>query len=166
MKQTSKKVISLVAVLLIVMFSCVSAFAAESPTGSKDVNVIIRPTGGGTGTYDVEVVYGEGPNGGKVINFYPKPNSEYTFEKWELKGDYDIIKGSLDDPEFTIEAYSDIEATPYYTKAGATSSTVVSNTGKTSPQTSDNTYVVFALVAVIAASAGVVVVKRRIDRKG
>lgn len=175
MTNKTKRIASVLVALILVAFSCVSAFAAESPTGSKDVSIIIHPSEGGTGTYEIEVEYGQGPNGGKVINFFPKPNDGYTFDKWELKGDYDIIKGSLKEAEFSIEAYSDIEATPYYTKGtgtdtpsatNATSASVVSNTGKTSPQTGDSTYVVFAVVAVLVAAAGVVVVKRKMNDKG
>lgn len=110
----TKKVLAVLVAMLIVMFSCVSAFAAISPSGKPSLNVTVIPTEGGTGSYDITTEIEEGPNGGTIVEFVPKPNPGYTFVEWELEGDYTIVEGSLTSGEFTVEAFSDLVATPYY----------------------------------------------------
>lgn len=159
----TKKVLAVLVAMLIVMFSCVSAFAAISPSGKPSLNVTIIPTTGGTGSYDITTEIEEGPNGGTIVEFVPKPNPGYTFVEWELEGDYTIVEGSLTSGEFTVEAFSDLVATPYYVSDNGTpGGSVDTNTGQTSPQTGDNTNVIFVVAIVLVAMAGAVVVTRKI----
>ncbi len=165
MKRTSTKVISVLFALVIMALSCTTAFAAISPTGSPELNVVIIPTGGGTGTYEYETEIEQGPNGGTIVHFTPKPNDGYTFVRWELTGKYTITEGSLTSGSFTIEAFSDIVATPYYVKAGeSTPSETEHNSSKTSPQTGIPYAVPVAVVVVLVAGAGVFVVKRKLSK--
>lgn len=159
----TKKALAVLVAMLIVMFSCVSAFAAISPSGKPSLDVTIIPTEGGTGSYDITTEIEAGPNGGTIVEFTPKPNPGYTFEKWELEGEYDIVDGSLTTDKLKVEAYSDLVATPYYVSASGTpGSSVDANTSQTSPQTGDNTNVMFAVAIVLVAMAGAVVVTRKI----
>lgn len=161
--RNTKKIAAVLVAMLIVMFSCVSAFAAISPSGKPSLNVTIIPTEGGTGSYEITTEIEKGPNGGTLVNFTPKPNPGYTFVNWEIKGEYDIVSGDLGSYKLTVEAYSDLVATPYYkTAGGTTGGSVDANTSQTSPQTGDATNVMFAVAFVLVAMAGAVVVARKI----
>lgn len=165
MKKSVKRISASLVALLVLMLSCCTVFAAESPTGAPDIKVVVIPTEGGTGTYETTTEVGKGPNGGTLVNFYPKPNQGYTFVEWKLEGQYQITKGSLTTPEFQIEAFSDIEATPYYTKGGTTGGEVVSNDSKTSPKTGDASAVAFVSVAVLLAAGGALFTLKKISSK-
>ncbi len=163
MKNICKKTLSVAVAVLIVVFSCCTAFALESPTGGKDLNVTVHPTQGGTGSYEFTTAVGAGPNGGTLVDIHAKPYDGYTFEKWEIKGDYDIVKGSLTSSEIQVDAFSDLDVYPYYLDAdGKPAGNVDSNTGKTSPKTGDASAVCVAVIAVMISAAGVYVVSRKI----
>lgn len=159
----TKKVLAVLVAMLIVMFSCVSAFAAISPSGKPSLNVTIIPTGGGTGSYDITTEIEKGPNGGTLVDFTPKPNPGYTFEKWEIEGEYTVVEGDMGSEKLTVEAFSDLVVTPHYTsESGTPGGSIDANTGQTSPQTGDSTNVMFAVTVVLVAMAGAVVVTRKI----
>lgn len=172
MKQVSKSAIAIMVAVLLLMFSSISVFAAESPTATPEINIQIKPTEGGTGSYEFESEFGQGENGGTIVHFEPKPNDGYTFSHWELEGQYTITEGSLNDGSFTIEAFSDIVATPYYTKDGSSGGSSSggsinvpdNNSGNTSPQTGDSSLLFVAGTVVVLAAFGAFAVKRRIDK--
>lgn len=166
MKRKSVKLLSVLVVMIIAALSCTSVFAAVSPTGAPTLNVVVIPTTGGTGTYEITTEIEKGPNGGTLVNFVPKANDGYEFTEWKLVGDYKIVEGTLTTGKFTIEAFSDIEATPYYTKPGSSSTagTVQTNTSSTSPKTGTSPVLPIAIVAVAFSAAGAVVVKRKLSK--
>lgn len=164
MKHTNKKIAAVFLAVMIMMLSCVTAFAAVSPTGSPSIEVVVIPTGGGTGTYEYETEVGKGPDGGTIVSFTPKPGDGYEFVEWEIEGNYKIISGSLKEGNLVIEAFGDIVATPYYQKDGATAATIITNGGKTAPQTGNDTFVIIAGIVVLLATAGVVIVKRKLEK--
>lgn len=195
MTNTTKKIASLLVALILVAFSCVTVFAEEvpSPTGVESIKIsILSSAEGGSATYEFKSDYNAGPKGGTLVKFTSKANDGYTFSEWQFTGDYTVYSGSLNDPTLEIEAFSDITATPMFTKnpeetttpgseettapgsnettataatVEGTSAVVSVNSGKTSPQTGSNTYVTIAMFAVLAAAAGVIVVKRRMNSK-
>lgn len=170
MKQVSKSVISIMIAVLLLAFSSVSVFAAESPSASPEIKVEVIPTEGGTGSYEFESDFGQGENGGTIVHFEPKPNDGYTFSHWELEGQYTIIEGSLNSGSFTIEAFSDIKATPYYTKNGSSGSSAGgstnvpadTNNSGTSPQTGDSNLLFVAGAVVVLSTFGALAVRRRL----
>lgn len=204
MKQASKRVLSIMIAILLLIFSSVSVFAAESPTAEPDINVKVNPTQGGTAVYTYLSGIGEGENGGTIVKLEAKANDGYRFSYWEIQGEYIILEGSLDgssttgnhntgfisrsfsmgytikntsslnDESLIIEAFTDINAIPYFVKdngsgdgsssGGSSNTPIDSNTSSTSPQTGDNTLLFFAGAIVIAVACSVIVVKRKIDK--
>lgn len=161
-----KKVFAVMLAAVLIFAASVPVFAAESPTASTVITVVVKPSGGGSGSY--EVTTEPGKNGGTVVHFTPKPNPGYGFDHWEIQGDYIIISGSLEEGNLVIEAFSDIVATPIYTMNGETTATIQNNTGKTSPQTGNTTSangIAAAAALVAAAGIGCLLIKRRINSK-
>ncbi len=146
MKQASKRVLSIMIAILLLIFSSVSVFAAESPTAGPDINVKVNPTQGGTAVYTYLSGIGEGENGGTIVKLEAKANDGYRFSYWKIQGEYIILEGSLDgssttgnhntgfisrsfsmgytikntsslnDESLIIEAFTDIIAIPYFVK--------------------------------------------------
>lgn len=161
-----KKVFAVMLAAVLIFAASVPVFAAESPTASKVITVVVKPSEGGTGTY--EIITEPGENGGTIVYFTPKPNAGYTFDHWVLEGDYVIISGSLEEENLGIEAFSDIVATPIYSIGGETVATVQNNTGKTSPQTGSTASangVAAAAALIAAAGIGCLLVKRKLNSK-
>lgn len=176
MTNKTKRIAAVLVALVLVAVSCITVFAADvdvpSPTGTRIIKVtVIKTEGCEGGSYKFETDFFQGPNGGTIVDLTAEPEDGYTLTDWEIEGEYDLHKGTLKDPELAIEAYTDIVATPIFSKnteeptAAATEApTVKTNDGKTSPQTGNNTYAVIAFLAVLAASAGIIVVKRKINQ--
>ncbi len=174
MKQVSKSVFSIMIAVLLLMFSSIPVFAADSPSADLTIDVQINPSRGGTGTYEFESDFGAGENGGTLVHFEAKANDGYTFSNWTLEGNYTVVSGSLNDSSFTVEAFSDLVATPSFTEngnsgggssaGGSVNVPIDSNTSSTSPQTGDNNLLLFAGAVVVLAACGVFVVKRKMDK--
>lgn len=166
--KTKRIAAALVAVILVAV-SCITVFAEEttavpSPTGNRKITVKIIPSDGGGGHYVMEEI-GAGPNNGTLVDFKADVNDGYSFVEWGFEGDYIVSQGDTKDEEIVLEAFSDIVATPVFKDAqAATAVTPTVNSGKTSPQTGNNTYAGIAFAAVLVAAAGVIVVKRKINQ--
>lgn len=186
MKSKTFKIMSVLFAMMLIAFSCTSVFAAPSPTGGKEVNVVVTPSDGGSAQYVVASEVGKGPNGGTLFELSPVANDGYTFVNWTIAGDYKISSGSLDSAKLVVEAFGDITATPNFTKGGATNptspsdssattpssgsdssannTTVVTNTSKTSPQTGTTPVLPIAISAIALASIGAVIVSRKLSK--
>ena len=186
MKSKTFKIMSVLFAMMLIAFSCTSVFAAPSPTGGKEVNVVVTPSDGGSAQYVVVSEVGKGPNGGTLIELSPVANDGYTFVNWTIAGDYKINSGSLDSEKLVVETFGDITATPNFTKGGATNptspsdssattpssasnssannTTVVTNTRKTSPQTGTTPVLPIAISAIALASIGAVIVSRKLSK--
>ncbi len=147
-----KRVLAVLVAVLICVFSAVPAFAAKkakpSPTPSKEYNLIIHPTKGGTGTYTSKT-----DDDGKHCYIVAHPKKGYKFIKWVIKGKYDLEEGDLNSEKLTIVLRSDCEATPYFEKEGSKSSSsstpASSNPSSESPKTGGN--ILFFIIALAAA---------------
>ena len=186
MKSKTFKIMSVLFAMMLIAFSCTSVFAAPSPTGGKEVNVVVTPSDGGSAQYVVASEVGKGPNGGTLIELSPVANDGYTFVNWTIAGDYKINSGSLDSEKLVVETFGDITATPNFTTGGTTNptspsdssattpssasnspannTTVVTNTSKTSPQTSTTPVLPIAISAIALASIGAVIVSRKLSK--
>ena len=154
-----KRFCALAVAALILVFTAIPAFAKSSPTPSKEYNVYIHNTNGGTATYTSNM-----KDDDKYVTLYAHPKNNYEFVGWKLKGKYALIEGdSSSDEVIEILLKSDVHAYPYfkYTGTGSTTSTSISiNSGTVSPQTSDNNAVYFIIVfaglfVVIAGALGI-----------
>lgn len=182
MKSKTSKLLSVLIAMVLIAFSCTSVFAAPSPTGGKEIKVVVTPIEGGTAQYTLLSEYGKGPNGGTLVQFTPSANEGYTFSKWSFTGDYKINSGSLDSSTIVIEAFGEITVAPSFTKTGTTptspsssssattpssgsgSTAVVANTSKTSPQTGTTPVLPIAISAIALASIGAVIVSRKLSK--
>lgn len=157
-----KKVISIIVCVLMVAFSTVPAFAeVKSPGADFKYDVYMIPTEGGTGGwYFTSEINEDGQQG---VHIYPIANPGYTFDHWELRGDYKADKqefpvkdlgtlakipvlAKLDANGNDDEAYgamnltisSDLYCYPYFVKTGTTevaTATANVDNGSKSPQT-------------------------------
>lgn len=166
-----KKLVSLLTAVIVVALSAVTAMAAPSPVASKELNVTVINTQGGSASYTVEY-----NADGEYVTLTANPKDKYQFSGWVIDGEYDIIEGTLQDETIVIRLKSDIKATPKYVKKGTGSTSTGSeipvksskapqgsasrNSSATSPKTGDTAvYFMFGALAVLAAASVAVGVK-------
>ncbi len=160
-----KKTISVVVALVILALSAMPAFALPSPTASKEYNIIIHKTEGGSGTYTTKI-----DKDGKHAKIIAHPKNGYEFVKWIPKGKYEI-DGKLTDKTLSILLKSDVEFTPVFKKKGTSSSSVSpsvsQNDSPVSPKTGDSNamYFFFGTLAALAIALGFVGVKLAFMKK-
>lgn len=184
MKNKTSKIMAILFAVVLMAISCTSAFAAESPTGGKAVNVVVTPSEAGSAKYEVVSEVGKGPNGGTLIAISPVANDGYTFTEWTITGEFFFNSGSFYSADAVIEAFGDITAVPNFTKSGSSDATspsattaaatsgsssgsstsVVTNTSKTSPQTGTTPVLPIAVSAIALASIGAVIVSRKLSK--
>ena len=182
MKNKTLKIMSVLFAMILIAFSCTSVFAAPSPTGGKEVNIVITPSDGGSAQYVFVSEFGKGPNGGTLVELSPLANDGYAFVNWTVSGDYKVDSGSFDSAKLVVEAFGDISVIPNFTKTGTTNPTspsgsssttpssssnntaVVTNTSKTSPQTGTTPVLPIAISAIALASIGAVIVSRKLSK--
>lgn len=184
MKNKTSKIMAILFAVVLMAISCTSAFAAESPTGGKAVNVVVTPSEGGSAKYEAVSEVGKGPNGGTLIAISPVANDGYTFTEWTITGEFFFNSGSFYSADAVIEAFGDITAVPNFTKSGSSDATspsattaaaasgsssgsstsVVTNTSKTSPQTGTTPVLPIAVSAIALASIGAVIVSRKLSK--
>jgi hypothetical protein len=147
-----KKLLAFICTLAIVAAGAVTAFAADSPSGEVKYKVNFATYASGSKkvstNYTVE---------GDTIKFTAS-ESQYTFEKWEISGDYEIVSGSLTSKTLVIRPKADVSVVELF-KEVSTSGGSSSNTSDKSPTTGDAFSVFAALIALISAGAFVVVKK-------
>lgn len=158
-----KKVISILAVVLILALSVMPVFAesVNSPKATlADYNIIIVPGegGGGTGTYIY--ITGADDDGHQRVRFVATPDNGFKFTGWEFNGNY-TTDGDLSQDTIELDITSDISATPKFepttTEPGATETPKptgkpVVDDGSKSPQTGSSTVVVLSILALCAAA--------------
>lgn len=162
-----KKVMAVMAVLLVLALSVFPAFAEEatrvpSPSGGLNYTVTIIPTEGGTGSYAFTTEIVDGKQG---VHLDAIPNEGFSFASWDIQGSYTVTNLDSATGAMDIVISSDIVCTPYYSKPGDTpgetivpSATAKIDNNTTSPKTgnTDTTMVVMiALAAVLTVAAGV-----------
>ncbi len=147
-----KKLIALICVALLVLGTAVTAFAAESPSGDELIKITITTYKSGSAeTEERTLVLGE------TITLTAS-ESEYTFEKWQITGEYEIVSGSLTSKELVIRPLGDIDVIEVFEGVDINSSTGSSSTD-TSPQTGD-AFPGFAAAIVLVAAGAFIVMKK------
>ena len=100
-----KKVIAILAAVLLIVVSSVTAFAEVSPTAPVKYKVEVEAKTGGTASSNTQVIQ----IGDQVI-LIASPDSDYEFTGWVIDGKYEIISGDLNSPYLVIKGESDIKA--------------------------------------------------------
>lgn len=185
-----KKVISILAAVLIISLSVIPAFAesVESPSPTKaNYNVVVIPTEGGTATYtyDTEVK----DDGTQTVTIHAVPDEGYEFVRWDIEG-ATPRGGTPEDPDLTFLIGADITVTPHFVKTGEAETQPATkggdekgttpeggkpspsgdksyvDGGSKSPQTGSNDVVTFAVLSVVAlALVSTVVIAKKSSKK-
>lgn len=184
-----KKVISILAAVLIISLSVIPAFAesVESPSPTKaNYNVVVIPTDGGTATYtyDTEVK----DDGTQTVTIHAVPDEGYEFVRWDIEG-ATPRGGTPEDPDLTFLIGADITVTPHFVKSGEAETQPTKggdekgttpeggkpspsgdknyvDGGSKSPQTGSNDVVTFAVLSVVAlALVSTVVIAKKSSKK-
>lgn len=148
-----KKIFALLLAAMLMIFTVVPVFATDviSPSATDEYDIIINNTDGGSGSYTSEIIDGK-----KYVTLTADSKDGFTFTHWEIDGDYEIVKGSLEDEELVIILNSDCEATPHFE---GESVQPTQNKGDVSPQTGDSSSVVFLFVGLFVALVGAAGIK-------
>lgn len=158
-----KKLIVILAAVLLAAFSTVPVFAEEegslaaeevfttlfSPKGHSNFNIVIVPTEGGGANYSFTTDVVDGKQG---VHIVPAPNSGYYFDHWDIQGDY-IVTGQGQNGELDLTVGSDVVITPLFAKTGtteiATATAKVDDSTK-SPKTGNTDTTMVSLIALAA----------------
>lgn len=142
-----KRIISLLlAFILLFSFSTV-AFAEKSPAGDE--------------YYEVTIIY---PNGdhesfevipGDTVELELANGEDKDFIKWEIKGEYEIISGSLTGDKIVIRPLGDLTIKKIFKDSRPQGD---SNDSEESPQTGD---IFIPLFGILAASSVAAVISRK-----
>lgn len=155
-----KKLFAVFVAALIVVFAAVPAFAAPSPTKSSgQYKVTIHNQNGGSGSYTQKV-----DKDGQHVTLTAHPKNGYTFTKWVIDGDYEIVKGKLTDDEIVVLLKSDIDVYPHFKGKGGSVS-VSQNTSPESPKTGDSTPLVITLISLSVLALGALGVKLAVSKR-
>ena len=160
-----KKVIAVMFAAIVMLFSVVPAFAAESPQPSTfKYRVDIIPTEGGDGDY--KFTTGIDENGEQHVFIEPLPYDGYVFDHWEISGGPFRTNNKYTDANMDIIISGDLVCIPYYRKAsnGGTTGPVATATAKkddstTSPKTGASDVVPYAILVLSLAACGAAVFK-------
>lgn len=173
-----KKVISILAAVLILSLSIVPAFAesVNSPAPTKgNYNIKIDSTDGGSATFEYESEVDE--DGNQKIKVHAIPDDGFEFDGWVVDGGN--VTGDLSDPDAVLTVSSDARLKPTFKKKGVTPTEAPTekksspsdkgshvDNGSKSPQTGSNDVVTFAVLSVVAlALASAVVVAKKTSKK-
>ena len=155
-----KKLFAILVAAMIVVFATVPAFAVVSPSKSSgQFKVTMHNQNGGSGSYTEER-----DKDGQHVTIKAHPKNGYTFSKWVIDGDYELVKGSLTDEEIYLLLKSDIDVTPLFAGKGGTIS-VSQNTSPESPKTGDSTPLVITLISLSVLALGAVGVKLAVSKR-
>ena len=101
-----KKVLSVLLALTLVFACALTSFAAVSPTPDKyytiDANVAVI----GTGTAVAAPTVGKA---GQIVVLTATAAEGYVFDHWELDGMFEIVEGTIYDPEIKVEIVPDAD---------------------------------------------------------
>lgn len=157
-----KKVISILAVLLVLALSVMPVLAesVDSPhatTADYDITIIV-PDGGGSGTYTY--VTDVDDDGHQIVRFIATPDPGFEFTGWEFSGKF-TTDGDVKQPTVELDIIGDISAIPHFEKIGETKAPeqptvkpIVDN-GDKSPQTGSDSLVLFSVLALCAVAGAV-----------
>ena len=166
-----KRLFAVAVAVLILALGVIPAFAANnserpSPTPSREYNVVVHNTNGGTATYTTTI-----DEDGKHVLIVAHPKNGYEFDHWVIDGKYIIEDGSLTDEELRLLLKGDIVVTPVFKKIGSSSTSsgsktsISSNPSPVSPQTGDNAlFFAIAAFVILAAAFGAVGVKLAVSK--
>lgn len=161
-----KKTIAVLFAAMMMLFSVVPAFAAESPQPSTfRYKVDVIPTEGGDGDY--KFTTGIDENGEQHVYIEPLPNDGYVFDHWEISGGPFRTDSKYTDANMDIIISGDLVCIPYYRKASDGSSTtgpVATATANkdnstTSPKTGASDVLPYAILVLSLAACGAAVFK-------
>ncbi len=152
-----KKIIAIILCFSIFSVFGAVAFADGSPEGSKKYNITIEING-----ESKDVVLEEGD----TITLVATDEDGFTFEGWEISGDYEIVEGDESSKTLVIRPLGDLEIIELGTyeeeeKPSKPSKPGKPNDSETSPPTG-TTNTIFALggLAVLFLAAAVVAKKK------
>lgn len=158
-----KRVISVLAVVIVLAISIIPAFAVPSEEPPKPGYVItVDPTDNGDVTYVPTSEVKE--DGTQSFHFTAVPKDGYTFDGWVIDGKY-TTTDDLKKAEIDIVISGPIKVTPSFVKKGAADNgktDVNTDKSSTSPKTGSSDVVAVSLVALSALviASAVVVAKK------
>ena len=159
-----KKVLAITVAVLMLALSALPVFAEsiDSPKATT-ANYIIKFPGDDDivgGRAVAEFVTGVGEDGSQTVVISGIPDEGYAFTGWTLDGNYEIVEGDLTSAVIKLIIFSDINATPQFTKNGepvpATTQAAdkqVDN-GDKSPKTGSNDILAYTLIALSVIGCG------------
>lgn len=162
---TMKRLITVALVIVMIFALGVTAFADSSPVPKEQysIDVTYSPSDGSLGDASADkntVIIDPSDDGLVTITANVKDGK---FSKWDIKGEYDIVEGSLTTPKIVIRPHSDISANAIFEKDGkpATPDTPSSSDGGsgTSPKTGDPLYMIIVF-SILALGMGAFAVKK------
>ncbi len=171
-----KKIISIVAVLAILLCGMVTVAAERSPGATAPDGYIfidVLPYPPETGSADSSEHGYIQIDSGENITLTATARAGYRFSHWEfVKGDYELLEGSLTDDVIVIEAEGDQSLLVYahFIKEGEEPTnptdkpSLPGDDGSQSPVTGDETlvpFIVFSVAAIFTAFAVVVILRRK-----
>lgn len=163
-----KKIISvLTALILLCSLATFFASAEKSPSGKPTYKVTID--------YDIDIkenpVYDyiqEGDTVTLIANTKDDNDNKYIFLRWSIKGEYEIISGSLTSPTLVIKPLGDVKILQVVEKYEDTDKDPdkkpqgEKNDDETSPPTKDN--VVYILSGMLLTSLMATVVLKKLAK--
>jgi len=161
-----KKLITVALVIVMIFSLSVTVFAADydspQPKETYSIAVSYSPADGslGVASSDKNQVTIDSEDGKVILTATVKDGK---FNRWDIKGEYEIVEGSLTSPKLVIIPKSDISANAIFEKDGkpATpdSPSSSSDSGSTSPKTGDPLYLIIGF-AVLALGVGAFAIKK------
>ncbi len=169
-----KKLIALILGLVLIFSLSVTAFAAESPSATLKVEVILRKVDSASSTVKSDVTHSA--DKGVIITATADETTYGRFNSWSIyksvpgsttldlakEGvDYEIVGGSLTEGEIKIKCNSSVIVCANYNDV-VTNPLVTSNADSSAnaPQTGDAAGFYFAVIALAALVFGVAVKKQ------
>jgi hypothetical protein len=107
-----KRIIALLLAVMMVFAVAAVASAKDSPSGSQYYKITTDVEGGGAANASTNKIE---KNSDGTVTLVASDDGGY-FNRWIIKGSYDIVEGSLTDPTVTIRPTSDISAVANFTK--------------------------------------------------
>lgn len=157
-----KKLIALLTALILLLSLGTVAYGAGSPEGKKEHK--IEYTHNIDGLEENYVIIEDGEQITLIRNDYPG----FSFLKWEITGEYDIISGDLDSDELVIRPLGDLVIKSLYEEVEDEKENLggedkkeeeeqkgETNDSDTSPQTGNNPLPLFAGIFLLSAAAAV-----------
>ncbi len=136
-----------VCMLFLVCIPCVSAEKYFSPTGETEFKISVQSSNSSEGKIEKSV-----SDDGEV-KLVALSINEKKFNGWSIKGDYEIVSGTLKSKTIIIKPKSDLVIIAHFGKSYPGKK----DDGGDSPDTADNAFagvmVAFAAVAVAASAA-------------